>query len=158
MGDLSLRAEAVNDPSIPPFEEVTFTDVKEAETIVMESPEPGWTEVLNIFGRGAESGAAVTAGLAALEAALATQGRQLAELVRVVLYIVDMSSFAAINAAYSRHFWQNPPVRVCVAVGRDRLPPGTYKNISWCKLFFGAVGECEGLLSVSYHRFEDVFV
>ncbi len=138
MGDLSLCAEAVNEPSIPPLEEVTFTDEK-AETIVIERPMPGWTEVLNIFGRGADAGEAVTAGLAALEAALAAQGRQLAELVRVVLYIVDMSCFAAINAAYSRHFGQNPPVRVCVAVGRDRLPPGTYKNISWFKLFYEAV-------------------
>ncbi len=106
---------------------------------MMDSPKPGWTEVLNIIGRGADAGEAMTAGLAALEAALAAQGRQLAELVRLVLYIVDMSSFAAINAAYSRHFGQNPPVRVCVAVGRDRLPPGTYKNISWFKLFYEAV-------------------
>ncbi len=130
LGDLSLCAEAVNVPSCQPLEEVTFTDGKEAETVEMDSPKPGWTEVLNIFGRGANAGAAITAGLAALEAALAAQGRQLAELVRLVLYIVDMSCFAAINEAYSRHFGQNPPVRVCVAVGRDRLPPGTYKNIS----------------------------
>jgi enamine deaminase RidA (YjgF/YER057c/UK114 family) len=141
LGDLTLCAEAVNDPSTPPLEEVTFTDGKEAETVVMERPMPGWTEVLNIFGRGADAGEAVTAGLAALEAALAAQGRQLAELVRLVLYIVDMSSFAAINEAYSPHFGQNPPVRVCVAVGRDRLPPGTYKNISCFKLFYGALGE-----------------
>jgi enamine deaminase RidA (YjgF/YER057c/UK114 family) len=126
LGDLSLSTEAINEPSTPPLEEVTFTDGIEAETVVMDSPKLGWTEVLNIFGRGADAGAAVTAGLAALEAALVAQGRQLAELVRVVLYIVDMDSFAAINAAYSRHFGQNPPVRVCVAVGRDRLPPGTY--------------------------------
>jgi enamine deaminase RidA (YjgF/YER057c/UK114 family) len=124
LGDLSLCAEAANDRSVPPLEEVTFTDGKEAETVVMDSPKPGWTEILKIFGRGADAGEAITAGLAALEAALAAQGRQLAELVRVVLYIVDMGSFAAINAAYSRHFGQNPPVRVCVAVGRDRLPPG----------------------------------
>ncbi len=139
LGDLSLCAEAVNDPSTLPLEEVTFTDGKEAETVVMDSPKPGWTEVLNILGRGADAGEAVTAGLAALEAALAAQGRQLAELVRLVLYIVDMSCFAAINAAYSRHFGQNPPVRVCVAAGRDRLPPGTCKNISYVKLFYGAV-------------------
>ncbi len=131
--------EAVNELSTLPLEEVTFTDGKEAETIVIESPKPGWTEFLNIFGRGADAGAAVTTGLAALEAALAAQGRQLAELVRLVLYIVDMSSFAAINAAYSRHFGLNPPVRVCVAVGRDRLPPGTYKNILWIKIFHGVV-------------------
>jgi enamine deaminase RidA (YjgF/YER057c/UK114 family) len=139
LGDLSLCAEAVNEPSIPPLEKVTFTDGKEAETVVMDSPNPGWTEVLNILGRGADAGAAITAGLAALEAALTAQGRQLAELVRVVLYIVDMSCFVAINAAYSRNFGQNPPVRVCVAVGRDRLPPGTYKIISWIKLFYGAL-------------------
>ncbi len=133
LGDLSLCAEAVHDPSTPPLEEVTFTDGKEAETLVMDSPKPGWTELLNILGRGADAGEAITAGLAALQAALAAQGRQLAELVRVVLYIVDMSCFAAINEAYSRHFGQNPPVRVCVAVGRDRLPPGTYKSIPWFK-------------------------
>jgi hypothetical protein len=124
LGDLSLCAEAVIDPSTLPLEEVTFTH-EETETVVRESPKPGWTEVLNILGRGADAGEAITAGLAALEAALAAQGRQLAELVRLVLYIVDMSSFAAINEAYGRHFGQNPPVRVCVAVGRDRLPPGT---------------------------------
>jgi hypothetical protein len=37
-------------------------------------------------------------------------------------------------------------VRVCVAVGRDRLPPGTYKNMF--ELFYGAVWECFGLFSV----------
>jgi len=115
----------------PHLEEVSFTDA-EVEERVVERPEVGWTEVTNIHGRGIDAAAGMTAGLAVLEKTLAALGRQLVDLARVVLYIADMNAFAAINQAYSRHFGLNPPVRVCVAVGRDRLPPGTSSENSSC--------------------------
>ena len=99
---------------------------------VPNSPEAGWTEILNVYGRGGGPEEGMAASLAALETILAQQGCQLAGLVRVVLYIADMADYPAINVAYARYFGLNPPVRVCVAVGRERLPPGQLLQ-SFCK-------------------------
>jgi hypothetical protein len=65
------------------------------------------------------------------------EGLHLERLARVVLFIADMALYSSINVAYSKYFNFNPPVRVCVALGRDKLPPG------------------EAFLTVRYHIFPD---
>lgn len=106
------------------MEEVSFTEEIETATL-RDRPAAGWTEFLTISGHGDDPEAGMSAGLGALEEALRQEGLSLSGLVRLVLYIADMSDYAAINMAYGRYFRLNPPVRVCVAVGRDKLPPGT---------------------------------
>ena len=51
-------------------------------------------------------------------AELAQQGLMLGQAALVQLYINDMASFAAVNAAYCSHFQcANPPARACLQVG-----------------------------------------
>ncbi len=126
LGELRLEediSQAGQSDSPAPLEEVGF---REDSSIFVkhQSPDMEWTEVLTVAGRGASPEAGMAAGLAALESALADQGLELSSLVRVVLYVADMAAYPAINRAYSQHFGSNPPVRVCVAVGRDNLQPG----------------------------------
>ena len=44
-----------------------------------------------------------------------------------------MDSYPALNIHYNKNFGLNPPVRVCVGVGRDKLPGG-------CKVVLSVVG------------------
>lgn len=51
-----------------------------------------------------------------LQAALRAAGAELADAVKVTVYMTDLSQFARMNAAYERFFPENPPARACVEV------------------------------------------
>jgi len=57
-----------------------------------------------------------------LAAALAAAGKDLGDVVRVGVYLTDMSQFAAMNEVYSRHFTKPYPART--AIGVAALPLG----------------------------------
>lgn len=49
-------------------------------------------------------------------------GTNLAQALKVSVYLTNMDDFAAMNAIYATYFPENPPARVCVEV--NRLPKG----------------------------------
>ena len=57
-----------------------------------------------------------------LAAALALAGKDLGDVVRVGVYLTDMSQFAAMNDVYRQHFTQPYPART--AIGVAALPFG----------------------------------
>jgi 2-iminobutanoate/2-iminopropanoate deaminase len=57
-----------------------------------------------------------------LAAALAAAGKDLGDVVRVGVYLTDMSHFAAMNEVYSKHFTKPYPART--AIGVAALPLG----------------------------------
>jgi len=62
--------------------------------------------------------------LESLEAVCAAGGAQLADAVKVTVYLRDMADFAAVNEVYGGHFGDPPPARAAVAVAglpRDAL-------------------------------------
>ena len=57
-----------------------------------------------------------------LATALAAAGKDLGDVVRVGVYLTDMSQFAAMNEVYRRHFTEPYPART--AIGVAALPLG----------------------------------
>jgi len=57
-----------------------------------------------------------------LKAALVKAGGTLNDVVKVTVYITDMSNFAKVNAVYGKYFDRTPPARACVQVAA--LPGG----------------------------------
>jgi 2-iminobutanoate/2-iminopropanoate deaminase len=57
-----------------------------------------------------------------IAAALALAGKDLGDVVRVGVYLTDMSQFAAMNDVYRRHFTEPYPART--AIGVAALPLG----------------------------------
>jgi 2-iminobutanoate/2-iminopropanoate deaminase len=57
-----------------------------------------------------------------LATALAMAGKDLGDVVRVGVYLTDMSQFAAMNEVYRRHFTEPYPART--AIGVTALPLG----------------------------------
>ena len=57
-----------------------------------------------------------------LAAALAAAGKDLGDVIRVGVYLTDMSQFGAMNEAYRRHFAEPYPART--AIGVAALPLG----------------------------------
>jgi 2-iminobutanoate/2-iminopropanoate deaminase len=57
-----------------------------------------------------------------LATALAVAGKDLGDVVRVGVYLTDMSQFAAMNEVYSKHFTKPYPART--AIGVAALPLG----------------------------------
>ena len=51
-----------------------------------------------------------------LEAVCAAGGAQLADAVRVTVWLVDMADFVAVNEVYAGFFSAEPPARVAIAV------------------------------------------
>jgi len=51
-----------------------------------------------------------------LRAVLAAAGATLDNVVKTTVYLTNMADFPAFNAAYARHFSQQPPARTTVAV------------------------------------------
>ena len=51
-----------------------------------------------------------------LEAVCAGAGAQLADAVRITVWLVDMGDFAAVNEVYAGFFSDEPPARVAIAV------------------------------------------
>lgn len=62
-----------------------------------------------------------------LEAVLDAAGKSFADVVRVGVFLTDMSDFAALNAVYAQHFEQPYPARTTVAVAA--LPLGAAVEI-----------------------------
>jgi 2-iminobutanoate/2-iminopropanoate deaminase len=59
---------------------------------------------------------------AVLRAVLRVTGRDLSHVVKITVYLADMSDFAAMNAAYQRHFEAPYPARTAIEV--KALPLG----------------------------------
>jgi len=57
-----------------------------------------------------------------MRAVLSAAGATLANVVKTTVYLTNMADFAAFNAAYARHFSNDPPARTTVAVAA--LPLG----------------------------------
>ena len=57
-----------------------------------------------------------------LRAVLSAAGATLDNVVKTTIYLTNMADFAAFNAAYARHFTNDPPARTTVAVAA--LPLG----------------------------------
>lgn len=62
-----------------------------------------------------------------LEAVVSAAGVQLADAVRVTVYLTDMSAFAEVNEVYATFFPSDPPARV--AFGVAALPKGAQVEI-----------------------------
>jgi len=62
-----------------------------------------------------------------LEAVVAAAGVQLADAVRVTVYLTDMAAFAEVNEVYASFFPSDPPARV--AFGVAALPKGAQVEI-----------------------------
>jgi len=62
-----------------------------------------------------------------LRAVLGAAGASLDHVVKTTVYLTNMADFAAFNAAYSRHFVNEPPARTTVAVAA--LPLGARVEI-----------------------------
>ena len=118
-----------------PNVEVTRVDLREVAQRYIEDGD-GWFQVLNISGGGTDDSCVKEAFLT-LEKVLQTHELSLKQVVKVMMYVDSMQSYGAMNAQYSKFFGLNPPVRVCVGVGVDKLPVG-------CKLVISVVGIREG--------------
>lgn len=57
-----------------------------------------------------------------IEAVLSAAGASMRDVVRVTVYLVDLSEFAAVGAVYARYFPDRPPARTTVQVAA--LPLG----------------------------------
>ncbi len=62
-----------------------------------------------------------------LDAVCAAAGAYLADAVRLTIYMVDLSDFAAVNEVYASFFEDEPPARVTVGVAA--LPKGAIVEI-----------------------------
>ncbi|WP_372790610.1 Rid family detoxifying hydrolase [Paraconexibacter sp.] len=62
-----------------------------------------------------------------LAAVVAAAGAQLADAVRVTVYLTDIDAFAAVNEVYATFFPSEPPARVAYAVAA--LPKGAQVEI-----------------------------
>jgi 2-iminobutanoate/2-iminopropanoate deaminase len=71
-----------------------------------------------------------------LKRVLAAAGASLTDLVKVTIYLVDMSDFAAVNEVYGSYFDLEPPARACVAV--KELPKGARVEIEAVAYLGGA--------------------
>ena len=56
--------------------------------------------------------------IANIKALLATQGLDLADVVKATVFLADMEEFAAMNGVYGKHFTGTPPARSTVQVAR----------------------------------------
>lgn len=61
---------------------------------------------------------ATRCALANVEAILVAGGAALSDVVKVTVYLADMSDFAAVNAVYAETFREPFPARSCVEVSR----------------------------------------
>jgi len=76
-----------------------------------------------------------------LAAVLEASGKALADVVRVGVYLTDMSNFAAMNKIYAKHFAEPYPARTTIGVLLNRrclsrpvwraLNSGSHKTLRW---------------------------
>ncbi len=76
---------------------------------------------------GGTIGAQTDRAMRNLKAVLEAAGGGLDRVVRCTIYLVRMSDFAEVNAAYAKWFAGQPPARACVAV--SELPMGAEVEI-----------------------------
>jgi len=118
-----------------PSVQVMSVDLREVTQRYVEDGD-GWFQVLNIIGEGGTEDSCVRDAFIKLEKVLRDHEMGLKQVVKVMMYVDSMQSYVAMNAQYSQYFDLNPPVRVCVGVGVDKLPVG-------CKLVLNVVGARE---------------
>jgi len=109
------------------LEETLIPDDLDLRNVSLEQScnDEGWFEIRNIAGKGTSPKEAIKDAFKQLKTLLKdSEDRSLTDLVRVSMYIADMQDYAEMNSEYVTNFSLNPPVRVCVAVGRDNLPDG----------------------------------
>jgi len=92
--------------------------------------EAGWISIANIPGCADKPQVATLSAFNVCRSELSKLGTDLSCLAKVTLFIRDMADYAEINKEYSTVFGLNPPVRVCVAVGEENLPPGCLLSMS----------------------------
>lgn len=76
---------------------------------------------------GADASSQTTQVLNNLEAVLAAAGSDLAHVLKVTLYLTDLSDFESVNALYGRRFGEHRPARA--TVGITSLPKGARVEI-----------------------------
>jgi|SRR5580658_966958 2-iminobutanoate/2-iminopropanoate deaminase len=84
----------------------------------------GLLHVSGVVGQEPETGALVSGDIAAqaeqalanLATVLSAAGKTLDDVVRVGVYLTDMSTFAAINSVYEKHFRSPYPARTSIGV------------------------------------------
>jgi len=92
-------------------------------------------DVTGAFAQG-DIGARTAQALKNLSAVLDTAGSSIDEVVKVNIFITDMSNFGAVNAVYEKVFTKDPkPARTCVAV--HQLPLGTDVEIECTAALLG---------------------
>jgi len=123
--------------NIPGLCEVEMEELDLANTKPAYSEDDGWYSASFVRGEGMDEGESVDRAFAHLASMLAVQATSLREVVKVIMYVDTMDSYLAMNCAYQKQFSLNPPVRVCVALGRDKLPQG-------CRLVLSVVGRKGG--------------
>ena len=82
-----------------------------------------WFETCTL-GRSSNDAKCVEEAFTSLKRLLSDHNCELKDVVKVVMCVDQMGSYAAMNTQYATHFGTNPPVRVCVAARRDLMPPG----------------------------------
>jgi len=122
----------VNISGLPCFD-VSRVDLRDAKARFFEDGD-GWFSVTNICGEGALEDVCVKDAFNKLENVMQDHGATLTHVVKIVMYVDSMQSYMAINAQYATYFGLNPPVRVCVGVGRHNLP-------TECRVVLNIVGK-----------------
>merc|ERR1719186_1202955 len=117
---VSCSDDGLEEDLIPQHLDLRNSSLEQSEN------EEGWFEVRNIAGVGTSPREAVENAFNHLKVLLEERNRSLKDLVRVSMYIADMNDYAEMNREYVTNFGLNPPVRVCVAVGRDCLGEGVH--------------------------------
>ena len=116
---------------IKPAKEGVCNDVQtckfstSAYEVKRDHPREGWFDVLRVPGFGSTPAQGIISAFDTLKSILHQLDTDLACLARIILYIGDMESYALINEEYVKNFGLNPPVRICVAVGKKNLQAGT---------------------------------
>jgi len=115
--------------------ETEEVDLREAEQGFSEEP-GGLFRVMNIAGSGETGADSIEDAFNKLETILRGNAASLSQVVKVVMYVDSMQNYAAMNAQYNKHFGLNPPARVCVGLGKEKLPPS-------CQVVLSLVGRRE---------------
>jgi len=108
-------------------------DLRESVTQFTEQEDDGFYYVSFIKGCGDSDSESVQKAFTEMSKILHAHNSSLAEVVKILMYIDEMDNYASMNSQYVKHFGINPPVRICVAVGKSHLPIR-------CKVMLSAVG------------------
>ena len=91
-----------------------------------------WFRVCS-FGRNSDDTLCVTEAFQSLMETLEKSNASLKQVLKIMMYVDSMESYAVMNKKYCSYFGLNPPVRVCVGVSRDMFPDN-------CRLVLCGIG------------------